>query len=225
MPTSRNGTQHEPAGGNHGAQEAPQVKRRGRKGPSAEQLDRLRDLSRTGATRAEISEALGVSERTVTRWAAWAAGRPRGGAPRPSPARPPLPVPPAAAAGGPVEEPAGTDALSMVRGLVEPLRAAYEAATAAGEDRAAAYVARTIAPMLPVLARLEKQAAESADVLRISMAEIDAARLAYRERVARLLEQPLTCAECGRRLRVAWVEGAEPQAQVQDQGRPETGSR
>jgi hypothetical protein len=73
--------------------------------------------------------------------------------------------------------------------------------------------------MMPVLARLEKVASESSDVLRISRSEIAQARQAYRERVRRLLEQPLVCAECGRRIRVAWVEGAEVAAPEDDAAR------
>jgi hypothetical protein len=92
--------------------------------------------------------------------------------------------------------------------LLGRLRAAHRRSEAAGDTRGAGYAARTIASLLPAVARLARAAQEDGDVVRISRAELAEAAAAYRQRVAATVARPLTCARCGAVLR-AEVAGVE----------------
>jgi len=92
--------------------------------------------------------------------------------------------------------------------LLGRLRAAHRRSEAAGDTRGAGYAARTIASLLPAVARLARAAQDDGDVIRISRAELAEAAAAYRQRVSAIVARPLTCARCGAVLR-AEVAGVE----------------
>ena len=156
---------------------------------------------------------VGVTGPSVLRWclAADAAAReaPAGAAPPPAPAPPSAPVD--------VAPPPPRNALEATQRQMARLDALADSASAAGHHEAAVSATRNSALLAPVLARLEKGREDDRDHVRYSRAEIAEALAGLRARVASLLDRPLLCADCGRKLSVAW--SATPHT-IEDQGDP-----
>jgi len=179
-------------------------------------------LRARGYSHERIGEAVGIPRRSVSR----ALARHEQGAPPQEPTRRPVPRPPVPRPppddddpdpDAPAIDEGSEDALTRTRTLLADVRRQRLAAEASGDDVTAARLARVEATILPVLARVERASVEDEDVLRLSRADLSLAQHAVRERIRSLLSQPICCSECGRRLRIAWVEGgdgSEPEAPV-----------
>jgi hypothetical protein len=165
-----------------------------------------REAYASGSTALEIAKALGVSLRTIQRALT---------APPPASLAAPSPAPDDDVF---ASLPEGWDAEDYVRQAAEDARRSAHAARASGDLRAAGRYARDAAGLANVLARLEKQRAETRDVVTFTRQELeDGARLVS-ERLAALEADArahggLTCVRCGEALRMAdALAAAEPEA-------------
>lgn len=97
------------------------------------------------------------------------------------------------------------DALSLEQ-VTEMLRSARRSAAAAerdGNHGAAQRYLRDATALIVLKARLERVALGQDDAVTLPRAELAAAQQSVRERLQRLAARPLTCAHCGRELRIA----------------------
>jgi hypothetical protein len=79
---------------------------------------------------------------------------------------------------------------------------------AVGNSAEAQRCTRTAAGLTPVLARLERDQRDDADVLRLDRGDIEKAMRGVRERVAAILARgELRCADCSRALSVRFGTG------------------
>lgn len=168
------------------------------------------DALKAGYSAAEVAELAGRSLSWVKRVDAdnRVATMRRKGIGRPRKPAPPDDADDAAA--DPPAPPEDGSALGTLRAVVATLREALADAQRNGDVRSAQHTARTLSTALPNLARLERTAQDDSDTIRISRAELTAARARYRERVAAVVARPLTCARCGAALR-AELAGVELQ--------------
>lgn len=117
----------------------------------------------------------------------------------------------ARAAGDPVTEPAqdeaelpeldDNDLLASARALYRWMLREAQKMQAVGNARGATTTINSAAKsIMPMLARLEKIQQEQSSVIRVSREEVDRGMALMRERFAAILDRPLHCAECSRRL-------------------------
>jgi len=93
-------------------------------------------------------------------------------------------------------------AIDHARGLLASLRRMQTEEEAIGNRRGAAYAARTLGGLLPMIARLEAASRDDEDTVRIPRAEIERSKVALAERIRKIREAgPLLCARCGSDLR------------------------
>jgi hypothetical protein len=154
---------------------------------------------KSGRSLRDVGEQFGVAPTTIMRWV-------KAAEPAPTIAERAEDIAPAPAEPPPEDE----DTLDMVRRMQRDMRASAEAAKADGNHTAAQRFMRDAAGLVPVIARLEKVAADDSDVLRISRAEIEDVMSATRERVKTLLARPLLCAHCSRKLSIQYGTGGKP---------------
>ncbi len=171
---------------------------------------------RAGGSFREVAAAVGVSQTTIARWA-------KDADPAELPARlggtaavAPEIAERAAKIVGRIEPatipavealPDDASALLRVRAILAEADRALQRGRASGDLQLIQRATRDSAMMLPVLARLEAQAAESGDVLHVTHASIEEAMAGVEKRVAALLDRPLLCAECGRALAIKIGKG------------------
>lgn len=154
----------------------------------------------TGASLRDVAEACGVSHVTVSRWAK-AANVAVTPAPKGRPIEP-RPEPAPADAAEEDDTPEGADTLELTRSMLRRALRLARTSEAAGNMSAAQRAQRDAAGLAVVVARLERDANEHADVLRISRSEIDAAMANVYARVEAIVARPLLCADCSRKLSV-----------------------
>jgi len=93
-------------------------------------------------------------------------------------------------------------AIDHARGLLASLQRMQAEEEAIGNRRGAAYAARTLGSVLPLLGRLERAARDESDGFWTSYSDLARAKAAAAERVRKILEAgPLMCARCGADLR------------------------
>jgi len=93
-------------------------------------------------------------------------------------------------------------AIDHARGLLASLRRMQTEEEAIGNRRGAAYAARTLGGLLPMIARLEAASRDDEDTVRIPRAEIERSKVALAARIRKIREAgPLLCARCGSDLR------------------------
>jgi hypothetical protein len=167
---------------------------------SPEAAAAAREAYSAGSTALELATALGVSLRTIQRALA--------ATPRTSPAAPP----PASHDDDAFEAlPEGWDAEDYVRQSAEDARRSAHAARASGDLRAAGRYARDAAGLASVLARLERQRADTREVVTFTRQELeDGARLVQERLKAleadRIANGGFVCVKCGEALRMADAE-------------------
>lgn len=183
-----------------------------------------------GRSQQDIATELGISRSKVARYDRSAK---RIGASVPAAAAPPVPAPCAAvepsvqpadlkipgdsATHAPAERAAQTSEAAppvadsdTLRVLVELQREQIRLmreSREVGNLSAAQKFGRDAAGLSNTIARMQKLGQEDADILRISRADIAAARLSFEEKLRALADRPLLCAHCGRALSVEWGEG------------------
>jgi transcriptional regulator with XRE-family HTH domain len=101
------------------------------------------------------------------------------------------------------QPPADATALDNTRYLLAVNQAAYKRCVDTGLEQQAQRYSRTIATLMPVLARVEREAAGAGDAVVIPRAELDAHLESAREVLRTYAAQPLTCARCGAELRMS----------------------
>ena len=178
--------------------------------PSLVQL--VVDAAQHGTSKAEIARLSGVSESTIREWLKRYGSGVGLRTQAPSGLSDALPavLPEAsdrAEEGTDTSSEAEVDSLAEARRLLRRNYGLAKKAEAVGNYSAAQRAQRDAANMLPVIARLEKAAAEVTDGVRITRADIEAAREKVRARIAALTQAPLACAHCGHALRVQWARG------------------
>lgn len=168
------------------------------------------DYARTGMSHDDIAEAMRaagyrVSAASVGNWARKAGVRP-GVVPVATPAAPPDDDPP--------DDGTVDDEIRNLRKMQRDLQRDAETARSMGNMTAAQRAMSASAALAPVIARLLRASKDERDVLRIPRSELDSARAKHRERIRALLDRPLLCAECSRKLSIDWagVSEAEPSA-------------
>jgi hypothetical protein len=155
----------------------------------------IRERAAAGLSRRAIALEFGVSHTTIGK--VLAAAPP---APLPQHMAPPPPAAPVTASDAP--------ALVVVRELLAEARAGFANATACSNSIEAQRYARTAAGLTPVLARLERDERDDADMLHLSRADVSNAMATVRERVAAIVARgELRCADCSRALSVEWGTG------------------
>jgi hypothetical protein len=194
--------------------------------PDPELVEVVLDYARTGMSHADIAEVLASSGLVVT--AATVGSWCRKHGVKVCTAAPAVVehakarreaasiVPPTPPSGGDddSEDDAGDDELAALVKMRKSMTRDAETARAVGNLTAAQRSMTAAATLAPVIARLRRAQKEDADVLHISKADIQSRMALHREHVRALLDRPLLCAECGRKLSVSWAEsgstGAEP---------------
>src|SRR5690606_1113331 len=157
----------------------------------------------------EVARAAGVTPTTVQRWT-------RKYADAPPPAEPTIAERAAAlAANAPAADDHDApeddgDSLAQLKRMQREMQAMARQARQEGNYTAAQRAMRDAGALAPVIARLEKVAADESDVLRISRAEIDRTMVDLEARIKAMLDRPLMCAECSRKLSIAWGQASEP---------------
>lgn len=162
------------------------------------------ELRALGCSFREIGQTLGVTATTVKRWL---------DEPPPAPANTPpaaLPAHMAVALAPPVVPLDMSDPVAMIAQLIAEQHAAIAADRAAGNMRAVSSNMSTLERMTKTLKQLQAGAADDANTVRISRAEISKIEDSLRERVAAICNRPLLCAECSRKLSVQWGVGVTP---------------
>jgi hypothetical protein len=139
----------------------------------------------------------GVSHQTVARWVKDA---------KASPALVPAPPDPAPAPPDLADD-LPEDLVALLKMLIKEGRGAAAAARHAGNHAAVQSFLSNVTKLSTVLSREEKRAGESADHVRYSRAEIEAAQKSAGAKLAAYLDRPLLCASCGRALSVDWGHG------------------
>ncbi len=152
-------------------------------------------LRRTGMSYREVAAKVGVSEGSVRKWEKVAAPA----------AQEPDAAPAAPAAQEPL--PAGADALTRARHLQEKYFALAENAERDGNHTAASRALRDAGSQALLIARLEKSARETSDVVTFTRAELAVAQASLNQRMAALATVPLMCEGCAREMRVRSVKG------------------
>lgn len=115
------------------------------------------------------------------------------------------PAPEAPAPEAPAPEspaPTATHALTEIRALVDGAKRDVAEARAIGDVRTQQHATRTVATLMPVLARVEREAASRGDDIVFSRADIEQAEASLRARLEALAQRPLTCARCARELAI-----------------------
>lgn len=173
-------------------------RRAGRAAPDPEVVERALDARRRGLTQVQVAEICSVTAATIQRWERKYGYQP----PEPRPVQAPD------APGLDPEEPGdvagGTAALlEELQGAVRDLRRARRSASRAGDARSVSTYINALSRIAPTLARLETVHANETETIRIPRAAFEAAARSYRERVSKVLAQPLTCAKCGAALRAS----------------------
>jgi hypothetical protein len=128
---------------------------------------------------------------------------------RAAPEPPPRPAPVRA----PVSEPdpevplPARDTLDSLRRLLDKTVKLAEQAERDGNTTAAQRAYRDAVQAMNTLARLDREKSKDTDSIVLPKAEVERALTSVRERVQLLANVPLTCCECGRRLRLAATKG------------------
>lgn len=162
---------------------------------------------RKGRPLREVADEYAVSHVTVSRWVNEAGGSGPKAPAAPPPAAPAVPSAP-------------TRALTLEEMLLviqEQLQSAIQIAQdakAVGHHDAAARAMGQFGKILPVLMAALKRAGEDRDVLKIPLAELEAARRSVAERMAAYAAREVHCAKCGREMR-ATAAGLAKGAQAQ----------
>ncbi len=99
------------------------------------------------------------------------------------------------------------DTLGTIRRMQRNALKGARDATADGNHTAAQRYTRDAAGLVPVIARLEKDARAGSDVLHISMPDIEEAMIAVEQRIATLASRPLRCEKCSRELSIEYGLG------------------
>ena len=173
-------------------------RRAGRKPPDPELVERALLARRRGVTQAEAAQLCGVVPATIREWERRYGYQPA--------EVPPPRVPDAPDLTDAVDSPEPVDSASMLdtlREAMSSMNAARKAYLRSGDARSATTAVNSLSKLAPLLARLEREASADADYVRIPRAAFAAAAASYRERVGKVLAQPLTCAKCGARLRAS----------------------
>lgn len=119
---------------------------------------------------------------------------------------PPEPGPAEAAVGAEPEVTVDAEdgpSLDQVTAMIRTARRSAAAAERDGNHGAAQKYMRDATALLVVKARLERAQAGQDDAVSIPRAQLAAAQDSVRDRLQRLAARPLTCAQCGRELRMA----------------------
>jgi len=99
--------------------------------------------------------------------------------------------------------------LKIVRTLIQENRVEHANWAAIGHSSATTRTARTIAMLLPILARLERQASDESGICKIPRGDIAGALVSAHERAATLLRLGVRCGKCYSELQVALAEGQD----------------
>jgi DNA invertase Pin-like site-specific DNA recombinase len=150
-----------------------------------------------GSTR-EIAKAAGVSHMTVSRWI------------KDADVAPAVAARAAALAANVATEPDATDSDAdfpehtpeMLRYQIAEARKRTKASERAGDYKSSTQNAKLVADLTNTLLRAERGETEDADVLKISRREIDQAMARVSARVRAIVERPMLCAHCSRKLSV-----------------------
>lgn len=94
------------------------------------------------------------------------------------------------------------DAITYTRRLLRSAQERGRKAELRKDHVTAQRCGRDAADLVVVLARLEKVAQADENVLRISLAEIEKAKADVMQKAIVVCSRPLTCSECGKRLRI-----------------------
>lgn len=181
----------------------------GRHAPDPELVALALDQVRRGLRMVEVAETAGVSTATIARWIR------RYGEPGlvPRTARPEALEEERARLAALEEAPPvadelddGAPAIEIARQLIRDTRQRYADAVRAGDTRRASQYSSHLTAQLTKLAALERRSEDDDDVMRIRIADIEAAMGEHRRAVQAILARPLHCAECGRRLTAQIVE-------------------
>lgn len=106
-----------------------------------------------------------------------------------------------------------TDTLGTLRGLLESFMAEAHR-NQAGNPRLATTLAKSAADVLDQIRKIEHAKREDDSVIRIRREDIARAHAAALERYKALCDRPLHCADCGRKLAIAWGEAADKVAEA-----------
>jgi transposase-like protein len=167
---------------------------------------------REGHSYASVAEAAGVTEITVGRWVRAARGPDE---PKPLPIAqrakvlldkahgatdpgPELPPP------GPPIDP--TDLPGTLRSMMAQLLQDADRMRREGYEAKAVAAMAAAGRLAPTLKQLEAIAADGADMIRISQADIRALKVKMLERFKAICDRPLLCAKCNRELATEWGE-------------------
>ena len=172
-----------------------------RHAPDPAVLEFARQATESGASQVEIAEVVGVSKGAVARWQKVYGWTPR------------TPMPAALAAatfdGPPVEEPEpewSDDMLVNQKNDYRRLVIQARDARKMGNFTSAQRSMRDAVNLANDIQRAERARQAGTDVITIPRAEVDAIHADNRDKIARMIERPLLCAECGRRLLTEEIE-------------------
>lgn len=183
--------------------------------PDPEHVQYAHDEMAKGRSSREVAAELAtlgvpVSHMTVARWAKqWPAQQARAAEPGPMVA--PAPRPNALAADLAARKAAtppppvinASDTLGTLRGMLEGfLLEAHRSKE--GNPRLAATLGKAASDILDQIRKIEARQAEDQSQMRVSREEIAKAHAAMLERAKALCARPLLCADCGRKLAIAW---------------------
>jgi hypothetical protein len=182
--------------------------------PDPELVAETLALIDAGVSLREAAEVAGVSEGAIRIWKKKREQR-RASEPAPAPAvpshmAPQTPVAPA------VE--VGDDIVRLLKDMLSKTLQQSTSAEAVGNFTAAQRAGRDAGQLATVLARVTKLEAADSDVVRISMSEAKQIRAQLFERFAALLERPILCPECNRKLSVRWGTEGLVEADEHDPG-------
>jgi predicted transcriptional regulator len=150
-----------------------------------------------GATVRELAPLAGVSEPTIRTWLKrYGDAPPRTTAP--TRAAPPAPD----AEPREPEPPDDAPAIEHLRWQLRDMRRQAGEAQALGNTTAAQRHTTAAGKLMPILARLEREERSATDAIVIQQHELAALRKQWRDFCESVREQPLVCAECGKRLRM-----------------------
>lgn len=187
------------------------------KAPSPRRVAAAVKAVAAGESLRDVADVYGVSFVTVSRWVAKYKAEQKAAAKNTPKSDPPWKgltsslaqrsAPPDEEESEPAE--AGT-LLEQVRALQRDMLDTAKAAKGVGNMKAAQAALASAGLLANTIARIAKTEADSADVFKISRAEIGATADGLRERLKTMRDRPLCCAECSRRLSVELAyEGRE----------------
>lgn len=167
---------------------------------NADLLARAKALAAEGLSNRAIARVLGTTHPTIAKLLK---------APAPADAATP-PTPPVTADDPePDAPPTGLpgDTLTRLREMQDRYFERAARFEAAGDFTAAGRAGRDAATLAPVIARLERDAKAGDGVFTFTMADVEAIRKDFRQKVHDTQHRGLLCADCGRRLRRAEAGG------------------